>query len=179
MSQKPVEKKIWIARDYDKCSGCRMCEIACSLKHEGRIWPEASMVRVFMLIPGIEIPHLCTQCSDYPCVDACTFEALSVDEKTGAVKVDSEKCTACGLCITACPGNIPHLHPNRKHVVICDLCGGDPECVKICSRAGYNALVVFPREPFYSTYDLYAKKPDELTEDLASRLYGEKSKELM
>ncbi|MEM2803268.1 MAG: 4Fe-4S dicluster domain-containing protein, partial [Nitrososphaerota archaeon] len=37
--------KVWIARDFLKCSGCRLCEIVCSLHHEGRIWPEASRVR--------------------------------------------------------------------------------------------------------------------------------------
>ena len=48
----------WIARDYLKCSGCRKCEIACSLFHEKRIWPEASRIRVFMLVPGAEVTTL-------------------------------------------------------------------------------------------------------------------------
>lgn len=38
----PVEKLFWIMRDYVKCSGCRRCEIVCSLHREGKIWPEAS-----------------------------------------------------------------------------------------------------------------------------------------
>ncbi|MEM3747524.1 MAG: 4Fe-4S dicluster domain-containing protein, partial [Thermoproteota archaeon] len=73
--------------------------IACSLHHEGRIWPEASRIRVFMLIPGVEIPHLCFQCENYPCVKACPAGALSVNSGTGAVEVDSSKCTGCGLCV--------------------------------------------------------------------------------
>ncbi len=41
----------------DKCSGCRLCEIACSLEHEGIIWPEASRIRIFELLPGgINVP---------------------------------------------------------------------------------------------------------------------------
>jgi len=32
------------------------------------MWPEASRVRVFMPFPGVEVPHLCSQCQDYPCV---------------------------------------------------------------------------------------------------------------
>lgn len=86
-------KKPWIVRDYLKCSGCRRCEVACTLFHEGRIWPEASRVRVFMLVPGVEIPHLCAQCRDYPCVASCPFDALSVDKETSAVSVDKDKCT--------------------------------------------------------------------------------------
>lgn len=178
MSQQPTITKIWIARDYDKCSGCRLCEIACSLHHEGKIWPEASRVRVFMQVPGVEIPHLCTQCNDYPCVNKCPFKALSTNPTTGAVEVDEEKCTACGICIEACPGKIPHLHPDRKRIVICDLCGGSPECAKMCTSMGFNALMTFFRVPAI-TYDLYAKTPEELTTNLAYKLYGDKAKELI
>lgn len=55
-----MAKPIWIARDMS----------ACSMEHEGWMWPEASRVRVFMPFPGVEVPHLCAQCQDYPCVDA-------------------------------------------------------------------------------------------------------------
>ena len=56
-----LKEPIWITREFKNCSGCRMCEIECSLHHEGRIWPEASRVRVFMMVPGVDFPHLCTQ----------------------------------------------------------------------------------------------------------------------
>jgi len=170
--------KPWVFRDYIRCSGCRLCEIACSLKHEGRIWPEASRVRVFMLVPGAEVPHLCAQCSNYPCVASCPVNALSVNETTGAVIVDNEKCIACGKCIEACPGKVPHLHPNRKHILICDLCGGDPECAKICEKARFLALIKSTRTPSLN-YDLYAKNPEEITANLVVNLYGEKGEELI
>jgi Fe-S-cluster-containing dehydrogenase component len=178
MSGQSAGVKVWIARDYARCSGCRLCEIACSLQHEGKIWPEASRVRVFMQVPGVEVPHLCTQCNNYPCVKSCPFNALSVNEVTGAVAVANEKCTACGICVNACPGKIPHLHPDGKRIVICDLCGGDPQCAKVCTRMGFNTLMVFPRIPA-GTYDLYAKTPEELTVNLAYKFYGEKAKELI
>ena len=84
---KPKEKS-WISRDYLKCTGCRRCEIACALHHENKIWPKASKIRVFMLVPGVEIPHFCTQCTVYPCVKACSHNALSIDENTSAVLVN-------------------------------------------------------------------------------------------
>ena len=81
-----------------------------------------------MLIPGIEIPHLCFQCEDYPCVESCPTEALYVDSKTMSVIVNEEKCTACGTCIEVCPGSVPHLHPERETIVICDFCGRSSVC---------------------------------------------------
>ena len=174
------EKKevLWIARDYLRCSGCRLCEIACSLSHEGRIWPEASRIRVFMLIPGVEVPHLCAQCHDYPCVKSCPVEALSVDEETGAVLVDDGACTACGSCIEACPGRIPHMHPTGDYVVICDLCGGEPKCVEACASVRCFAIWL-SRETKSVNHKLFARTPEEFTADLALNIYGEKGEELI
>lgn len=168
------DDQLWIERSYEKCSGCRRCEISCSLYHEGRIWPEASRVRIFMLVPGIEIPHLCFQCEDYPCVEACPEGALSVIVETGAVKVDVETCTACGLCIPACPGNVPHLHPEGTSIVICDLCDGEPQCVKACLEGKWNALTLLPREKGIS-YKMLAATPQELTRKVANHMLGEKT----
>ena len=132
---KKKKEPIWIARELAKCSGCRKCEIACSLFHENQIWPEASMIRVFMLVPGADFPHFCAQCQDYPCVQSCPVKALSISKQTAAVLVDKETCIACGKCIDACPGRIPHMHPKEKYIVICDLCNGDPQCVKVAEKA--------------------------------------------
>jgi len=168
---------IWITRDYLKCSGCRKCEIACSLFHEGKIWPEASRIRVFMLVPGAEFPHFCAQCEDYPCVEACPEDALSISKETEAVLVDREKCTACGICIDACPGRIPHIHPTDKYAVICDLCGGEPRCVEACRKGEWNVLKAVTRKD--RSYKVYARTPEEITRDLVVNLYGEAGKELI
>lgn len=173
------EKKepIWIARELSKCSGCRRCEIACSLFHEKRIWPEASRIRVFMLVPGVEFPHFCVQCEDYPCVESCPVKALSICNETGAVLVNLETCIGCGQCIDACPGKVPHMHPMENHVLICDLCGGNPQCVKVCQEGLWNVLRMVPRKDY--AYKLYARTPEEITKDLAVKIYGEKGREFL
>ncbi|RLG86058.1 MAG: hypothetical protein DRO15_06685, partial [Thermoprotei archaeon] len=43
---------IWILRDFERCTGCRLCEMVCSLEHEGVVWFEASRIKVFKLFPG-------------------------------------------------------------------------------------------------------------------------------
>jgi len=175
-------KRVWVARDYMKCSGCRRCEIACSLSHEKMIWPEASRIRIFMLVPGVEVPHFCSQCDNYPCVDSCPVSALSVSKKTGAVLVDRKTCTGCGQCIDACPGRIPHLHPKDGYALICDLCNGDPECAKVCQAGKWNALETVRKMPLGSEkyqYKLYSRKPEDITKDLIVTLYGESGKGLI
>jgi len=171
------KEPIWIARDFSKCSGCRKCEIACSLSHENRIWPETSRIRIFMLVPGLEFPHFCAQCDDYPCVEACPVKALSIDSKTSAVLVDEEECTGCGQCIAACPGRVPHMHPTENHILICDLCGGNPQCVKVCQEGRWNVLKTVPKKNF--AYELYARTPEEVTRDLAVKMYGELGEEFL
>ncbi|MEM3700307.1 MAG: 4Fe-4S dicluster domain-containing protein [Candidatus Bathyarchaeia archaeon] len=174
----PTKKEpIWIARELSKCSGCRKCEIACSLFHENRIWPEASRIRVFMLVPGLDFPHFCAQCEDYPCVKACPVKALSISKETGAVLVKKDKCIGCGKCIDACPGRIPHMHPTENYILICDLCKGNPQCLKVCREGGWNVLTKVARKE--GAYKLYARKPEEITRDLAIKIYGEEGEKLL
>jgi carbon-monoxide dehydrogenase iron sulfur subunit len=168
-----TRKKVWVVRDHLKCSGCRKCEIACSLHHENKIWPEASRIRVFMLVPGAEFPHFCVQCEDYPCVKACPQGALSVNKRTEAVQVDEDKCNACGVCIKACPGRVPHLHPAKKTILICDLCGGKPQCAKVCQEGKWGALTVVSKGGWRPVYRVFARKPEDVTKELVSNLYGE------
>lgn len=142
------------------------------------MWPEASRVRIFMPFPGLEVPHLCSQCQDYPCVESCPVDALSTDPNTGAVLVDREACNSCGLCIKACPGQVPYMHPKDNKAVICDLCGGSPECVEVCVEAGYNALMIVNEGPSIHR-KLYSRHPIEVAKDLAVKFFAEKGEEVV
>ena len=48
------------------------------------------------------------------CVDACTFDAMYMDEKTGLPVVIQNKCTGCGDCVRACPKDIIELRNKGK-----------------------------------------------------------------
>ena len=149
--------------DYDKCSGCRLCELACSIKHFGVINPELSRIRVLRFYPGIDIPTYCRQCPEHPCIDVCPVGALSVSDKTGAIVVDKEKCIKCGMCAKVCPAEAIRYHPEEGWPLICDLCGLEPECAKICPQGALdwgNVAVVTTyqaRSPIETFKELLAK----------------------
>jgi Fe-S-cluster-containing dehydrogenase component len=65
-------------------------------------------------------------------VKACSRKALKQDEVTGVIKINEDKCTGCGWCVNACDFGAISLPPEKGVVMICDLCGGDPECIKYC-----------------------------------------------
>nr|WP_321453024.1 Fe-S cluster domain-containing protein [uncultured Carboxylicivirga sp.] len=84
------------------------------------------------------------------CVDACNFDAMYMDEKTGLPVIIEDNCVSCGACVTACPKNIIELRnkgpKNRRIYVSCvnkdkgapakkacsAACIGCGKCVKAC-----------------------------------------------
>ena len=119
--------------NHKKCIGCRVCEQICTFSHEQEFNPRRARIRVLIREKeGINAPLLCIQCKK--CLSACKRDALSWDEKIGAVRVDKERCNGCGLCIGACEQAAIFLDPISKKVNICDLCNGDPQCVKWCTQ---------------------------------------------
>ncbi|KPJ66876.1 hypothetical protein AMJ44_07700 [candidate division WOR-1 bacterium DG_54_3] len=66
-----------------------------------------------------EGPKACTYgCLGFgDCEKACPFDALHMGED-GLPHVIEEKCTACGLCVEACPRDIIELVPCRNRVVV-------------------------------------------------------------
>ena len=133
---------------HGNCVGCRLCEMVCSLVHEGECSTVKSRIRIVRDEEfGNNLVSLCLQCADAYCIESCTFGALSRDEETGAVLVDDKSCTACEECIVACPIGAIYLNKEKGTVFKCDLCGGDPECVKFCSREVLILRDIDPASP--------------------------------
>lgn len=117
----------------DRCTGCRICEIVCSLKKEGVVNPSRSRIHiVHWEEKAIEIPIVCQQCETPLCLEVCPVNARSQDKKLGRIKIDYDICIGCKMCIVACPFGSTCFDPLAKKIISCDLCQGDPECVKFC-----------------------------------------------
>ena len=132
----PLTKGI-IRVDKSICAGCRTCEVVCSFIKSSVINPEVSRIQVTASFLDITLtPHPCLQCAEPLCMEACPVDAIYVDEMTGARVVDDNECIGCGDCVEACgdyfdPPRL-RLDPATDVALKCDLCGGDPECVRAC-----------------------------------------------
>jgi carbon-monoxide dehydrogenase iron sulfur subunit len=119
--------------DAKKCSGCRICEQVCVFYHEREFNPKRARIKILIREKeGINAPLICKQCKK--CIASCNRDALSWDETMGVVRVDTQKCNACGLCIDTCPEAAIFVDPISGVVNICDLCNGNPRCVKWCPQ---------------------------------------------
>jgi Fe-S-cluster-containing hydrogenase component 2 len=123
------------------CSGCKLCELYCSLQHNGAFNPRRARIRVVELATGVDIPVTCQQCQVPACQASCEFEAIEYEEKLKIVIVNEEKCTGCQACAGACPYGIITMDPATHKAIKCDLCGGEePACVSICPSRVLGAL---------------------------------------
>ena len=122
-----------LVTDYEKCTGCRICELVCSVKHEGVSNPSRSRIKVMKWeSEGRYVPMSCQQCESAPCLVICPVKAISRDESLNRVKVDYDVCIGCRMCVAICPFGAMGFDVLAKKVMKCDLCDGDPQCARFC-----------------------------------------------
>lgn len=106
-----------------KCSGCHLCEMVCSLFHLGLINIEKSAIRIGKddLNTSLNTPGLCHQCKEMKCLEG--EKAIEDREKRIFIwdRIRAERCPFNALSV---------LGEKAYH---CDLCGGNPQCVRVCT----------------------------------------------
>ena len=118
---------------WERCKGCRLCELVCSLSHEGSCNPELSRVRVLRLSHHLAaFPSICLMCTNPACRQACPTGAVELDDATGSVRVNAARCIGCRECVGACPFGAIFISPESGRAIKCDLCDGEPRCVQVC-----------------------------------------------
>lgn len=115
-----MSSQYFIEWNSEFCTGCRLCELACSSQFSEGMSPSKSAIRWVN-----ESIHVCRQCFDPACKKACSFDAIGMD-------IDQQKCTGCGLCVSACPYESIFQSERKMSPHKCDLCNGHPECVSFC-----------------------------------------------
>lgn len=120
------------------CNGCIVCEYACSMEKEQTFNPVKSRIKAVRLDTIKNIALTCRACQDAPCVAACPNGALVQSLENKSIIVDESKCKGCGWCIQACEYGAITLHPSTKKAIVCDMCNGDPVCVKWCPESALS-----------------------------------------
>ncbi len=129
--------------DPHLCTGCMYCMTVCSTYNEGRTSLSKARLRIIRheghALTGIDeedelIFSLagCKQCEEPSCAKSCPSSALERNESTGAIVIRQDRCTGCRACIDSCPFDGISFNEDKNQIFKCDLCDGDPQCVKFC-----------------------------------------------
>ncbi|WP_251230477.1 4Fe-4S binding protein [Adlercreutzia aquisgranensis] len=140
-----------IVTDRARCSGCQRCEMSCTLKNDGLTQQSISRVHVWenynfgygvgtgggifddcqFTVQG------CLQCADPQCAKYCPVHAIYADPETGARVVDDETCIGCGMCVAACPWNMPRINAQTGTSTKCISCG---RCAEQCPNGAIKFI---------------------------------------
>lgn len=138
----------------ERCTGCRLCESICVLYNDKLNDLSRSRIRIVKNHPlGLSRPVVCSQCKNPPCGKACPVDAIYKDN-SGCVRIDQESCIGCEACVSACPFGVMMSLPDK--VLKCELCNGDPQCVKYCitNAIEYRDINTVTREKRYQSLNL-------------------------
>lgn len=128
-----------IISHFDLCTGCTICQLACSTSKTGGTNPRLALLRIKLTSDGlVNEPVVCQQCANPFCLRVCPRKAIARQEETGAVVIDQELCNGCGLCARYCHLGVILIRDRKA--VKCDLCGGEPECVKYCPAGALELM---------------------------------------
>lgn len=157
----------FVSVDPAKCTGCGICEYACSQEKGESMWnPLRSRIRVVRMKPLFNFALACRSCEDAKCVTACPEKALSQCENTGILMISDKKCKGCDWCVQACPHGGIAIHSDSGLAVACDLCSGEPQCVEFCPEEALD-LISTDEEAEKRMSDTLEKLPAE-TERLSN-----------
>lgn len=160
-----------MAIDVKRCVACNACVTGCKIENnlpQGVWWnrvineggenpdsPAGTYAKQDLKMSSYTLS--CQQCSNPACVAVCPSGAAHVDEETGIVLGDPDKCIGCGMCLEGCPYGVRVMQEEEpvyyadfgfgaanapKHVANtvqkCTLChhrvvkGDVPFCVEVC-----------------------------------------------
>jgi Fe-S-cluster-containing hydrogenase component 2 len=136
-----------VVADPTYCAGCRICELVCATSHDAAFASPLTRIQVDRNWSagewggGVFVQDFCRQCPNPECYFACPVGAITFDPNTGARIIDQATCRGCKRCLDACPYHVVSFDEERILCLKCDLCQGDPLCVKYCPTGALKYVV--------------------------------------
>jgi len=131
-----AKKKFGLVFNPDKCDGCKECEKACIKAHPHAVASGKS--RITITKEGNEKPKVavCVHCETCPPSELCPSALFEFHDDGKYWTLDEHRCFACMACIPRCPyeGIFFEGAFGVETAYTCDLCAGDPACIKVCSK---------------------------------------------
>ena len=84
------------------------------------------------------LPRKCYHCTEAPCLDACSHNAIYKREQDGIVVLDQDRCNGDRYCVEACPYKAIYYNPVTQKSEKCVMCyprvelGIAPACDRQC-----------------------------------------------
>ena len=116
-----------------KCNGCGECEKACMASKKSSV--AAGRTRIKISKDGDSYKAtVCVHCEQCPPAEVCPSALIEFHDDGKNWTLDEHRCFACMACIPRCPydGIFFEEEFGVETAYMCDLCGGDPKCIKAC-----------------------------------------------
>ena len=140
--QQVKKKKVKVIKiDPSKCTGCRMCEMACSISHSSPRYssanPDRARIRLYARpLDNIYLPVLAGEYTPAECPGRLSYV------------INGQEYGECTFCRASCPSRNLFKEPGSGLPLKCDTCENDPTleeplCVQWCY---HDALTYEERE---------------------------------
>ncbi|MCD6320447.1 MAG: (4Fe-4S)-binding protein [Candidatus Desulfofervidaceae bacterium] len=123
--------------DTNKCTGCRHCEVACSLAHTG---DRSNYHRARIRVIALEDRFLPLMAGPYVSItEECASKKL--------VNINGFVYDQCVLCRASCPNKSIFKEPDSGIPLKCDFCGfraEGPACIQWCTSGALTLIKIKP-----------------------------------